>query len=452
MDADALVLGAGFTGIAAARDLRDAGRTAIVLEARDRIGGRTWYREMPGTGVHVEYGGMFFSRATQPHLAREIERYGVAVSPPKEPAQIAWIRGADRREGEEALDDVRAKLAGSRFTAALAETGEAFESGDRRALAAFDVAAAAWIDALEADDEVADYLRAFSASMGGAPIERSSVLPLLWDMVELDYDPVDAFMETGELFTDGTKSLIDAMAEGLDVRFGSVVRRVEHDVRRVRVTLDDGTALVAPAAIVALPLNVWADVEFDPPLAAPKLRAAGERHAGQVSKVLATARHAPDTFLGMGWDTPINAGFVTKRTPDGAHLFMGFSAQDRVDLSDHAAVTEAVNAHLPEATVVATDGHDWVSDPYAKGTWLAIPPGWFSDGTFEALGEPEGRVAFAGSDIASEGAGWIEGAVGSGIAAAAWSSACSPRADPATPRAAAAQSGTRRPSTHRPHA
>jgi monoamine oxidase len=60
-----------------------------------------------------------------------------------------------------------------------------------------------------------------------------------------------------------------------------------------------------------------------------------------------------------------------------------------------------------------------VSDPYSKGTWLATPPGWFGGGTFEALEAPEGRVAFAGSDIASEGAGWIEGAIGSGRAAAA---------------------------------
>ena len=58
-------------------------------------------------------------------------------------------------------------------------------------------------------------------------------------------------------------------------------------------------------------------------------------------------------------------------------------------------------------------------DPYSKGTWLAVPPTWFSDGTFEALREPEGRVAFAGSDIAAEGAGWIEGAIASGAAAAA---------------------------------
>jgi monoamine oxidase len=60
-----------------------------------------------------------------------------------------------------------------------------------------------------------------------------------------------------------------------------------------------------------------------------------------------------------------------------------------------------------------------VRDPFSKGTWLSVPPGWFSDGTFDALEASEGRLAFAGSDIASEGAGWIEGAIASGIAAAA---------------------------------
>ena len=78
-------------------------------------------------------------------------------------------------------------------------------------------------------------------------------------------------------------------------------------------------------------MNLWADVTFDPPLAPPKQRAASERHPGAVSKVLAIVRDAPTSFLGIGWDTPINAGFVTKPAPDG-RLFMGFSVQDRVDL------------------------------------------------------------------------------------------------------------------------
>src|SRR5262249_41910558 len=149
----------------------------------------------------------------------------------------------------------------------------------------------------------------------------------------------------------------------------------------------------APAAIVALPLNVWDDITFDPPLAPPKLKAATERHPGEVSKVIAIVRDAPPGYLGLGWDTPVNAGFVPKSAERG-QLFMGFSAQDRGDLADGASVADGVRAHIPDAEVVQTSGHDWVADPYSRGTWLAVPPTWFSDGTFEQLRESEGRLVF----------------------------------------------------------
>src|SRR5262245_35674527 len=126
MDAEVVVIGAGFAGMAAARDLRDAGRSAMVLEARDRMGGRTRSAGIPGTGVWAEYGGMFFSRATQPHLAAEIERYGIAVSEPSKETQLAWIRGDERREGSDAIRLMQEKLATSRLPDSLRTTHHAY--------------------------------------------------------------------------------------------------------------------------------------------------------------------------------------------------------------------------------------------------------------------------------------------------------------------------------------
>jgi monoamine oxidase len=419
MDPDVLVLGAGFAGIAAARDLSESGRSVVVLEARDRIGGRTWYREIPGTGVMAEYGGMFFSKDDQPNLAREIDRYGVPVMPGTEPDMLAWINGDRHAEGIDAIRNIQARLASSNLADALRTTRDAFANGDRAALDGLDLPVASWVKSLDADPEAVDYVRAYMVSKGGAPLEECSALPLLWDMVELNYSPAEVFLDLGDLLADGTKSLIDPMAAGLDIRFGSVVAQVATTDSGVTVTLEDGTVFRSEAAVLALPLNVWADVEFDPPLADTKRRAAERRHPGQVSKVIAVVEGAPDTYIGAGWNTPINAGFV--RFPAGdSKLFMGFSVQDPVDLADHDAVASAVNAHLPEATVGTTGGHDWVSDRFSQGTWLSVPPTWFSDGTFDALVQHEGRLAFAGSDIASEGAGWIEGAIGSGVEAAAY--------------------------------
>ena len=73
---------------------------------------------------------------------------------------------------------------------------------------------------------------------------------------------------------------------------------------------------------------------------------------------------------------------------------------------------------MPGASVLAADGHDWITDTYSKSTWFAAKQGWYADPP-SARASIEGRVAFAGSDIAAEGAGWIEGAVRSGSAAAA---------------------------------
>ena len=419
MDADVVVIGAGFAGVTAARDLSEAGRTVVVLEARDRIGGRTWWREIPGTGVMAEYGGMFFSRKTQPHLAREIDRYGAVIMGGVEPEVFAWIEGDRRDEGAAAIERIQGKLASSNLADAIRETGDAFRSGGRTALGDLDVTAAQWVEGLDADPEAVDYVRAFMVAMGGSRLERCSVLPLLWDMVELDYSPAEVFIDVGELLSDGTKSLIDPMASGLDIRFGTVATHVAHDDDGVTVTLEDGSLVRAAAGVIALPLNVWADIAFDPPLADAKRRASDQGHVGQVSKVLAVVKGAPQSYIGVGWNTPINAGFVLRPAGED-RLFMGFSVQDRVNLADHDAVAAAVNAHLPEATVTTSGGHDWVGDRFSKGTWLSVPPTWFSDGTFDALAVPEGRLAFAGSDIAPEGAGWIEGAVGSGVDAAVY--------------------------------
>jgi monoamine oxidase len=71
----------------------------------------------------------------------------------------------------------------------------------------------------------------------------------------------------------------------------------------------------------------------------------------------------------------------------------------------------------PAARVLACDSHDWIADPFSKGTWLCWPPGWGS-GIVADLAKTQGRVAFAGSDTSIDGAGYIEGAITSGAEAA----------------------------------
>ena len=76
----------------------------------------------------------------------------------------------------------------------------------------------------------------------------------------------------------------------------------------------------------------------------------------------------------------------------------------------------------PEAALVAHDYHDWNTDPHARGTWPTATVGEAELLTHERF-PPHGRVYFAGSDVAPHDAGWIEGALLSGAAAAAWARA-----------------------------
>jgi monoamine oxidase len=116
----------------------------------------------------------------------------------------------------------------------------------------------------------------------------------------------------------------------------------------------------------------------------------------------------------------------------GGRLVMGFAGANDIDAADPSAVEAALRRYAPGARVSVSDGHDWVTDPWSKGTWLAWPPGWFTEGIGAALEVPEGRVAFAGSDVSDDGAGWIEGAISSGHRAARHASALIAGGDRAT--------------------
>lgn len=424
MDADVVVIGGGFAGLVAARDLAEAGRSVVLLEARDRLGGRTWTRAIAGTDVRAEFGAAWCYPEHQPALAAEIARAGVAMDRDRGSAGLAWFDGDELRTGDDAGRWVREAVAGvPAIGEALRRVGAATATApdgtpDLAGFADLDVDVAGWLRTVDATPDADAYLRSFAAAMGGGDPGHLSMLGLVLDAVQEGYTFDGLSDDLGSTFVDGTVSLVEAIAAQapVDVRRSSPVVRVRASDADVTADLARGGSVAARAAVVALPLHVWVDVAFEPGLGEAKRSAAVTGHAGMSTKALSIVDGMPDGLTALGWSTPLHA-VISGRPVTGGRLVTSFSGTRTIRPDDRDAVERALRAYVPTASVVATDGHDWVIDPYSKSTWFAPKPGWYT-GDPEARLAPEGRIAFAGSDIADRGAGWIEGAVRTGHRAA----------------------------------
>lgn len=418
---DVLVIGGGVAGLVAARDLSHRGMRVTVLEGRDRLGGRTWTRRLAGTDILAEFGGTWFTRELQPAIAGEIARYGLAVRESVPFDQVVWVGTEGRVEGGGVFETFGPLFepANEVLGAAVDQVREAYAAGPDLP-PELDTPAAAWIEGLDVPRATKECLLAWMAAMGGGDPAEQSILMLTGDLAMTGFRIETSMQEMGETFVDGTVAFVDALAADIRGRVLTdvVVVGVEHDEHGVRVATDGAGAFEADAAVVALPLNCLGDVAFSPGLDPALARAAAERHVGRSTKVLAVAEGFGTATLGVAWGHPLQAAVATREVEGGA-LVTGFDAMGSLhDAHDPREVQTALRVFAPGTRLRALDGHDWISDRFSKGTWLVWPPGWAS-GVTSRLGRPQGRLAFAGSDTAIEGGGYIEGAITSGRDAAA---------------------------------
>jgi pseudooxynicotine oxidase len=420
---DAVVIGGGFAGVTAARDLGQRGLATLLIEARDRLGGRT--DNVMFAGHKIEVGGTWIGWG-QPHVWAEKMRYGLAVAESaaaKADAQYIWI---DNDRPVLGTADQYWSLMGPAYDAFYAPARQALpEPYDPLLVKTNDrydrISAGQAIDALNVTRLQRELLHSFAAINGHSSSYKSSYLDQLRWIALGGFSTGFMWDNLGRYrLADGTEMLIarmlaDARAE---IELNSVVSRISQSASGVEVITKSGKVHRARAAVVALPLNVLAKVAFTPSLSPAKHNASVRRHTGSGTKIWAKVPGRRPSFFANGPEQlPLN--FLWTEFNDGnSQLLVGFGAsRERLDINNRAQVQKAVRNFLPDAEVTEIHGHDWTADPYSLGTWCMYPPGLLTS-SLPALQRPEGNLYFATSDIASGWRGFIDGAVESGAVAA----------------------------------
>jgi monoamine oxidase len=357
-DIDVAIIGAGAAGLGAANALKGSGLSVLVLEARDRLGGRS-HTILPAPGVMFDVGCGWLHSADRNSFVAIAATLGFEIDKSRPPWRDESVNVAfpprERADFIDALDDF-------------------YERCEDASDAAYDSVASEW---LEPGNRWNPMIDAISTYINGCELDQVSV-----------YD-MDAYEDTeiNWRVSRGYGALIAAYGAACDVALNTNVTRIDHSGARVKIETSRGT-LTAAKVIVTVPTNLIADeaIRFFPALPA-KVGAARGLPLGLADKVM-LALDEPEVLPKDG-----NLRGATMRTAMGSyHLrpygqpsiegyFGGRFAQELEDAGEGALAAQSIDE------IVALLGSDyrrklkplassrWAHDPFARGSYSHAMPG-----------------------------------------------------------------------------
>ncbi|MFH9299404.1 flavin monoamine oxidase family protein [Streptomyces sp. NPDC017520] len=418
---DAIVVGGGYAGITAARDLRAQGHNVLVLEARNRIGGRTWTDTF--AGHTVEMGGTWVDPASQPYVGAELTRYGLGLVEDQAPERTFLPTPSGPQEFSPAqgfgnLGNVYERI----FEGSQQYFERPFEPLYRPEITAKD--ALSLRDRLNQmgltpEEELLVNGQTAVYSGGSSATGALTMLAQWWALSghnNTGWNDTMRYRIAG-----GTAALINAMLNDAQpvLRLNSPVNGIIKNNNLYFVTTRDGRSYRAHGVVVAVPANVWKTIKFTPALPAAHTTATTQGIAVQTgTKLWINARSAQGRFYAQGKEggSPITMVIPDKLTAEG-QLYIAFSTDPNLDPNNATQVRAAVQQLGADLDIVSLKAHRWGSDEFARGGWAFRKPGQLTS-LYPAVTQPSGRLAFASGDIANGWSGYIDGAIESGKRAA----------------------------------
>ncbi|MGO8770110.1 MAG: flavin monoamine oxidase family protein [Mycobacterium sp.] len=433
---DVVVVGAGFAGLAAARELTRQGHDVLVFEGRDRVGGRSFTGSV--AGLPADLGGTFVGPTQDAVLALAAE-LEIPTTPTHHDGKnvIRWRGCTHSYHGTipnlsltGLVDIARLRWHFDRIArnVPLVAPWEA-----RRARQLDGLSLGEWLRSVHATASSRDLLAIVArVTWGCEPDEVSMLHATRYTHAAGGLDRL-LDVENGaqqDRFPGGTQQIADAMATELGPRvvLNAPVRRIDRHGAGVTVATDAGQA-DAGFVIVAVPPAHRVSIEFAPPLPGEYERLARHWPQGRLSKAYAaysTPFWRDNGFSGQALSDggPVFITFDVSPHADGPGILMGFvDAREFDSLPAEQRRREALRcfaALFGDDALKPLDYVDqrWGAEGFAPGgPTAAVPPGsWTRFGPW--LREPVGPIHWAGTETADEWTGFLDGAIRSGQRAA----------------------------------